>query len=160
MEIERKFLLKKTPDNLSQYPYHTIEQAYLNTKPVVRIRKEDDSYYLTYKGSGLMAHEEYNLPLDQISYEHLKTKADGHIIRKKRYLIPLSQDEINSACYELLNDTPLTIELDIFEGDLAPLTLAEIEFPNKEAALAYEMHPMFSEDVTQNPNYHNSNMIH
>lgn len=159
MEIERKFLLKELPENLDRYSFHTIEQAYLNTKPVVRIRREDDTYYLTYKGSGLMTHEEYNLPLDKTSYEHLREKADGRIIRKKRYLIPLSQDEINSACYEQLNHTALTIELDIFEGDLAPLVLAEIEFPNEEAALAYEMHPMFAEDVTSDPKYHNSNMI-
>ena len=58
MEIERKFLLKEVPENLDRYSFHTIEQAYLNTKPVVRIRREDDTYYLTYKGSGLMTHEE------------------------------------------------------------------------------------------------------
>ena len=30
MEIERKFTVKKLPDNLSQYTCHIIEQAYLN----------------------------------------------------------------------------------------------------------------------------------
>lgn len=39
MEIERKFLVKKLPDNLEQYEYRQIEQAYLNTNPVVRIRR-------------------------------------------------------------------------------------------------------------------------
>ena len=57
MEIERKFTLKSLPDNLESYPSHHIEQVYLNYNPVVRARKQDDEYYLTYKGSGMMARE-------------------------------------------------------------------------------------------------------
>ena len=34
MEIERKFTVRKLPDNLDSYPFHIIEQAYLNTDPV------------------------------------------------------------------------------------------------------------------------------
>lgn len=88
-EIERKFLVNTIPDNLDVYPYHEIEQAYLCVNPVVRIRKSDNNYYLTYKGRGLLEREEYNLPLNQEAYEHLKEKADGRIICKRRYLIPL-----------------------------------------------------------------------
>ena len=36
MEIERKFLIKKLPDNLTSYKARKIEQAYLCTDPVVR----------------------------------------------------------------------------------------------------------------------------
>ena len=50
MEIERKFTIKELPADLESYPFHHIEQAYLNASPVVRVRKEDDEYYLTYKG--------------------------------------------------------------------------------------------------------------
>ena len=82
MEIERKFTIKELPANLDSYPCHHIEQAYLNIAPVVRVRKEDDTYYLTYKGSGMMAREEYNLPLNKESYYHLREKADGKIISK------------------------------------------------------------------------------
>ena len=83
MEIERKFTIETMPENLEQYSCHEIEQAYLCTSPVIRIRKQDDDYYLTYKGSGLMIREEYNLPLTREAYEHLKEKADGKIITKK-----------------------------------------------------------------------------
>ena len=72
MEIERKYLIRKLPENLETYAYHDIEQAYLCTAPVVRIRRQDDRYILTYKSSGMMAHEEYNLPLTREAYEHLK----------------------------------------------------------------------------------------
>ena len=79
MEIERKFLIHKLPDNLNAYPFQLLEQAYLCTDPVVRVRRSDDIYTLTYKSKGLMSREEYNLPLTAESYEHLKKKADGNI---------------------------------------------------------------------------------
>ena len=89
MEIERKYLITHIPFDIAGYPFHQIEQAYLSTAPVVRVRQEDDTYYLTYKSKGLMAREEYNLPLTKESYEHLRSKADGRILTKKRYLIPM-----------------------------------------------------------------------
>ena len=94
MEIERKFTLKSLPDNLESYPSHHIEQVYLNYNPVVRARKQDDEYYLTYKGSGMMARDESNLPLNEVSYYHLREKADGSVISKRRYLIPLQHPGI------------------------------------------------------------------
>ena len=88
MEIEKKYLVSELPDNLPQYKCRKIEQGYLSTSPVVRVRMDNDKYYLTYKGKGLLAREEYNLPLTKESYEHLIQKADGNIITKKRYEIP------------------------------------------------------------------------
>ena len=70
MEIEKKFIPATLSKDLDNYKHLELEQAYLNTSPVVRIRKEDDSYYLTYKGGGMMAREEYNLPLNKKSYYH------------------------------------------------------------------------------------------
>ena len=142
MEIERKFLIHTLPENIEQYPCRHLEQGYLNTSPVVRIRKDDHKYELTYKSSGLLARQEYNLPLDATSYEHLKSKVDGHLISKKRYLIPLN--------------TELTIELDVFEGYLAPLVLAEVEFPTEAMAMSFVPPKWFGEDVTFSGEYHNS----
>ena len=78
MEIERKFVPVKLPDNLESYPHTRIEQGYLCTAPVVRVRRDGDSYYMTYKGAGMMVREEYNLPLTKEAYEHLgKASAPG-----------------------------------------------------------------------------------
>lgn len=89
MEIERKFLIKKENlPNLESCAFHRIEQGYLCTEPVVRIRRQDEEYFLTYKSKGLLAREEYNLPLTREAYQHLKSKADGLVISKTRYLIP------------------------------------------------------------------------
>lgn len=146
MEIERKYLIRELPDQLQldSYSFRIIEQGYLNTKPVIRIRKDNDKYELTYKSSGLMTREEYNLPLTKESYEHLLPKIDGRLIRKKRYMIPTTDN--------------LTIELDIFEGDLAPLILAEVEFPDEHSANTFHAPEWFGEDVTFSGEYHNSNL--
>ena len=115
MEIERKYLISSLPEHLEQYPHRQLEQGYLSTSPVVRVRKDDDKYELTYKSKRL--------------------------ITKKRYCIP----------YGIY-----TIELDIFEGDLAPLVLAEVEFPTEQEANAFTPPDWFIEDVTFSPLYHNS----
>ncbi len=158
MEIERKFLIIERPSLLSSYPAYCIEQAYLNTDPVIRIRKQDDEYYLTYKGKGLLAREEYNLPLNKESYEHLKQKADGTVISKTRYLIPVDKPEFSPA-FPLTQQeagTSLTIELDVFNEPFRPLILAEIEFPSENVANAFLPPSWLGKDVTYDPRYHNS----
>ncbi len=144
MEIERKYLIKKLPDNLTRYQYRTIEQGYLSTDPVVRVRKEDDSYYLTYKSEGLMIREEYNLPLNETAYHHLIKKADGNIISKKRYLIPIPNG--------------LVIELDLFKEPFSKLKIAEVEFTDQASADAFTAPDWFGEEVTLSPKYQNSSL--
>lgn len=144
MEIERKYLVRNLPANLTQYSHHLIEQAYLCTEPVVRIRRQDDEYILTYKGKGMLIREEYNLPLTADSYAHLLKKADGNIITKKRYLIPLS--------------SALKAELDIFKGKFQGLTLVEVEFPDEAAAESFAAPEWFGEEVTWSSAYHNSTL--
>lgn len=158
MEIERKFTIKKLPDHLESYSCHHIEQAYLNINPVIRVRKQDDDYYMTYKGKGMLAREEYNLPLNEESYYHLRDKADGIIISKKRYLIPLEHPQFAPGGHMPPDDYTLTIELDIFDPPLAPLVMAEVEFGSKEAAETFLPPDWFLEDVTYDPAYHNSNL--
>ena len=146
MEIERKYLVSEVPANLKDYHCRVIEQGYLSTHPVVRVRKDNDSYYLTYKGSGMMTREEYNLPLTAESYEHLLAKADGIILTKKRYMIPVPGND------------HLTIELDVFEGHYDGLILAEVEFASEEEAKAFNPPAWFGEDVTFSGEYHNSRL--
>lgn len=158
MEIERKFKIKSLPGNLESFPFRHIEQAYLNVNPVVRVRKEDDAYYLTYKGSGMMAREESNLALNQEAYYHLREKADGNIISKKRYLIPLHNPGFKEGFPTPPEDYTLTIELDVFDPPFAPLIMAEVEFGSAEAAEAFLPPDWFGEEVTYCKEYHNSYM--
>ncbi len=144
MEIERKFIPKQLPENLEQYPCHKIEQGYLCTNPAVRIRQMDDAFFLTCKTSGLMAHQEFEMPLPKEAYLHLRQKADGLLITKSRYLIPFDETH--------------TIELDIFHGSLEGITLAEVEFASVEEADSFVPPDWFGEDVTYDSRYHNSEM--
>ncbi len=145
MEIERKFLIKALPEALDRYVSHRIEQAYLCTNPVVRVRRQDDEFFLTYKGSGMLMREEYNLPLTQEGYEHLLQKADGTVIAKRRIVIPLETDGLNA-------------ELDLFEGSLRGLKIVEVEFPDQRTAESFVPPAWFGKDVTFIPDFHNSAM--
>lgn len=228
VEIERKFTVKKLPDNIESYPFHVIEQAYLNVSPAIRVRREDDTYYMTYKakrsentgfearfkdaehpsagaeesfenvnhtdnvsdsaenannaGDSLdnvtrvdkksagtsvqqIGQTEYNLPLDAESYEHLSSKADGNVIRKKRYLIPLNEDAFSPEAAEAhpeikkaLENGSMKIELDVFEAPFEGRILAEVEFPSEEAASLYRRAEWFDEDVTGDIRYSNAHM--
>ena len=144
MEIEKKYLVSHIPDNLDEFHCRHIEQGYLSTNPVVRVRRDNDEYYLTYKGKGMMVREEYNLPLTREAYEHLIKKADGNIISKKRYELP--------------DNSGHTIELDIFEGVFEGTVLAEVEFSTVEEADNYIAPDFFFKVVTNDSEYHYSNM--
>lgn len=144
MEIEKKYLIEKLPVGYEKYPCRMIEQGYLCREPVVRVRKEDESYYLTYKGKGLLVREEYNLPLTKEAYEHLVLKADGVILTKRRYLIPVQ------------GEGELMIELDVFEGKFEGLILAEVEFESVEEAEGFVPPEWFGRDVTFSGEYQNS----
>ena len=89
-----------------------------------------------------MAREEYNLPLTEEAFYHLLPKADGIIIEKTRYLIPI--------------DDNLTAELDIFEGAHKSLIIVEVEFSSIEEANSFVPPDWFGEDVTNSILYHNS----
>ena len=52
----------------------------------------------------------------------------------------------------------IPVLLDIFEEPFAPLIMAEVEFPDIDMANAFIAPDWFKEDVTNNPEYHNSNM--
>ncbi len=145
-EIERKWRVRKLPEEIEHYPQREITQAYLNFAPVIRIRrnhpeKGEDSYELTYKGSGALSRREENLPLDEDSFRNLLKKSEGHILRKKRYCIP----------YE-----GYTLELDVFQGDLQGLFYVEVEFPSLAEAKKFQAPSWFSEELTEKEGYSNA----
>lgn len=143
MEIERKFTVKKLPEGLERYPKQHIEQGYLCTDPVVRVRRAGEACFLTYKGKGLMVREEREFPLSPEACLHLLSKADGAIISKDRYRIAYGER---------------TIELDVFAPPFAPLVLAEVEFPSEAEAMAFRPPAWFDRDVTGDPAYQNSSL--
>lgn len=149
MEIEKKFRVKSLPDNLGGYPVRHIEQGYLCEEPVVRIRKSNDDYILTYKSKtesgdkpGIRVRNEIEADLTEESYDHLKQKIDHYIIEKDRYMIPLPGGR--------------TAELDIFKGRLEGLIIVEVEFPDEETAAGFVPPGWFGEDVSLDGRFSNS----
>ncbi len=146
MEIERKFLIYHLPENIEDYPHHELAQGYISTSPVIRIRKQDDSYILTIKSGGLIKREEFELNLSKEQFLSLSQKVDGTVIEKTRYLIPCPDyDE-------------LTIELDVFHGAFSGLIYAEVEFPNEESCQKFNPPAFFSREVTNIAIYQNSSL--
>ena len=143
MEIERKFLIEHLPFDPEQFPHKEIRQAYLCADPVVRVRRAGEKCILTIKSSGLMEREEYEMLISEEAFSHLLSKADGRIIEKTRYKIPLE-------------GSSLVIELDIFSGDYRGLMTAEVEFPDRETALSFVPPTWFGEDVTMSGKYQNN----
>ncbi len=151
MEIEKKFRIKYLPENLESYEKKVIEQGYLCTDPVVRIRKSNEEYILTYKSKFGIDKEldqlakvcnEVEVPLNKSGYEHLKEKIDNQLVRKVRYIIPL--------------ENGLKAELDIFGDHLEGLTIVEVEFPGEEEIHNFVAPDWFGEEVSQDKRFTNS----
>lgn len=149
MEIERKYLVRKIPDDLSRHYSSQIEQGYLSMEPVIRIRRIDKDYVLTYKSKtgvdireDVCVNQEVELPLTKESYEHLRKKTDGILIEKTRY-------RIDHGGY--------TIELDLFHGKYEGMMLAEVEFETVEESERFAEPDWFGENVSGD--YHYSNVF-
>lgn len=148
-EIERQFLIKdvnQLPFDISAYPYKDFIQGYLNYKPTIRIRKEGEEYFLTYKakqGDSVLSRTEYNLPLDKESFQNLLPKCEGKLIYKRRYFIPYENH---------------LLELDIFQADLEGLIYLEVEFKDEESAFAFQAPDFFGEEITGKKGYSNADL--
>jgi len=144
MEIERKFAPQSIPGNLSQYEQQEIAQAYISVDPTIRLRRQNNEYYLTFKQKGLMAREEAEFPLTQTQFDHLWEKIETNPIRKTRALMPLNDG--------------LTAEIDVYHGALQGLVTVEVEFSSIDQAKRFNPPNWFGAEVTEDPNYSNSSL--
>ncbi len=153
-EIERKWLLDTVPEWLRQHRHKEYTQGYLWTDPVIRIRKEGDSYFLTYKGKGKLERDEYNLPINGKAFEGLLPKCEGIVIHKTRYFVPLPADGADRDP----GSGTLTAEVDLFHDIYEGLAYAEVEFASVPEAESFTAPDWFGEEVTGKPGYSNSDL--
>lgn len=142
MEIERKYLMKGNPFDLTNVPSARLSQSYISFFPTLRIRKHDDKFFFTAKGRGHMVREEFEMEIKEEEYKKLKEKTEGIEIDKTRYYIPLKNG--------------LTGEFDVFHGSLEGLFLLEVEFKTEEEANRFDPPEWFGEDVSMKKKYKNS----
>ncbi len=143
LEIERKFLVRMVPGNLTAYPHAAIRQGYLAADAdgtTVRLRQAGSHYYITVKGLGDIARPEAEVDLTQAQFDALWPFTKRRRVEKVRYEIPLGS---------------LTISLDAYEGALAGLYTAEVEFESIESAEAFQAPVWFGEDVSRDRRYRN-----
>jgi adenylate cyclase len=144
VEVERKFLVTKPPA-LEGAAGDEIDQGYLATgiDGEVRLRRKPERHLLTAKrGSGL-AREEAEIEIDRTRFERLWPLTAGRRLHKRRHALP--HDD-------------LTIEIDVYAGDLDGLIVAEIEFRSEEEARAFDPPEWLGEEVTGDRRYLNETL--
>jgi adenylate cyclase len=144
MEIERKFLFDRLPDDAGSA--RRIEQGYLaitDDGTEVRVRRWPDGQALTVKHGSGEVRTEVELPLDEEMFSELWPLTEGRRISKTRWLAPIGD---------------LEWELDVFEGSLEGLKVAEVEFPDEEAAHAFEPPDWVGQEVTEDVRYANERL--
>ncbi|MEA2354725.1 MAG: adenylate cyclase, partial [Solirubrobacteraceae bacterium] len=110
-EIERKFLVAELPDDLGRHPAEPIEQGYIAFEgPVeVRLRRRAGRALLTVKSGAGRIRVEEEFEIDERRFGSLWPLSEGRRVSKTRHLIP--------------GDGGLTIELDVYTGDLEGLVV-------------------------------------
>lgn len=142
-EIERKFLVKRLPDNLTESRCVVIEQGYLATESAgrqVRVRKTESGASLTFKVGRGSHREEREIKLGPKQFAVLWPGTAGRRLRKVRYEIPWSN---------------LLIEIDIYRGRHAGLVVAEVEFPDRASCRKFKPPSWFGREVTGEKRYSN-----
>jgi adenylate cyclase len=146
-EVERKFRLEREPDWLGNCEATRIGQGYLAIEggggAEVRLRRRDGETLLTVKrGSGLTRTEE-EIVLEPEQFEALWPLTEGRRVEKVRYLVPIETGEI---------------EVDVFEGALAGMVTAEMEFDSEAQSDAFDPPDWLGREVTGDDRYANETL--
>ncbi len=145
-EIERKFLVNSLPD-LSGAQKAVVRQGYLTApddSTELRLRQKNDRYFLTLKGCGGLVRVEREAEITADQFETFWPETEGRRVEKERFTGALPDGRV--------------FELDIFQGNLAPLRLVEVEFTSEDEAHSFTPPDWFGTDVTEDKRYKNKNM--
>jgi CYTH domain-containing protein len=144
MEVERKFLVDEPPD-LGGTDSDEIEQGYLavGAEGEVRLRRKGEKLLLTAKRGAGISRDEAEVDLDREAYERLWPLTEGRRLHKRRHVIPHGE---------------VAIELDVYEGNLEGLRVAEVEFPSEDEAGRFEPPEWIGREVTGDERYLNETL--
>ena len=146
-EIERKFLVAKLPDNLDSRPHNEIRQGYLAIGAdgtEVRLRRKGDRFYQTIKSAGGLSRAEFEIELTPDQFQILWPATEGRRVEKVRY--------------DIIQDGGAKIELDVYQGDLAGLSTAEIEFASETESRSFAAPLWLGREVTEDSRFKNKNL--
>jgi adenylate cyclase len=142
MEIERKWVLDAPPAGLEDREHERVEQGYvaLDDHAEVRVRRKGDTHTLTIKSEPGLSRVEEELTIDADRFASLWALTAGRRVVKTRHLVPLGE---------------LTVEVDVYAGDLDGLVTAEVEFDSEAASEAFDPPDWLGREVTGDPRYAN-----
>jgi len=147
VEIERKFLVSNIEECLLRSQGSCrITQGYLSLDPArtVRVRHTDLQCHLTIKGLSNAKGDtrlEFEHSISQEEAEHLISLSLGNVIKKTRFLVPFGDH---------------VFEVDVFEGFLSGLILAEVELRSSEEVI--EFPHWLGKEVTGDQRFYNSQL--
>ncbi|CAH0196222.1 CYTH domain-containing protein [Roseomonas sp. CECT 9278] len=145
IEIERRFLVAGDDWRGQALGRQRLVQGYLAREDgvVVRVRLADAGARLTIKGPGGLsrAEYEYEIPRDD-AQTMLETLCRGRALAKTRHTVPHGA---------------LRWEVDVFEGVLAGLVIAEVELPAPDHPVA--LPPWVGAEITGDGRYANAALV-
>jgi adenylate cyclase len=142
IEIERKFLVPELPGDLGDHESSELRQGYLAVEDdgtEVRVRERDGDATLTVKKGSGQVRSEQEIEIDNAAFARFWPLTEGRRLEKRRHLIPAGDG--------------LTIELDVYSGDLEGLATAEVEFASEDAARSFDPPGWLGRDVTDDERY-------
>ncbi|MDX2379784.1 MAG: CHAD domain-containing protein [Acidimicrobiia bacterium] len=142
VERERKFLVGEVPE-LHENGVE-LRQGYLAVDGAVSVRVRaaaERGCTLTVKGGRGAVRAELEWPISQDEFEAAWTITDDRRVHKTRYELPTNGH---------------VVELDVFEGELAGLVFAEVEFDSDQALQQFEPPDWFGREVTDDERYTNA----
>lgn len=144
-EIERKWLVRVVP-RLRDFKREQIVQGYLaisSDGTEVRIRRKGDNYFETVKSRGTLARDEIEVKISHDQFRRLWPATRGRRLRKTRYALKWNGHQI---------------ELDVYQGSLAKLVIAEVEFESIPESMQFSPPAWFAKEVTNVKRYKNSSL--
>ena len=142
VEVERKWLVQDRAALAGQEGQEVI-QGYIAVAAdgtEVRLRKTDGNFLLTVKSAGGLVREEIEIELAQHQFETLWRATAGRRLKKVRYTGQWQGQKV---------------EIDVYRGSLAGLTVAEVEFPSASASEGFVPPPWCGPEVTEDARYKN-----
>ena len=144
-EIERKFLIEDVAAAVARSDRsERIEQAYVAVDPIgveVRVRRRGAVTVLTVKRGAGLRREEVELAIAEAEFERLWALAADRRISKRRHYV---------------EEAGVTIELDVYDGELEGLAVAEVEFGSEASARDWEPPGWFGRELTGDVRYSNA----
>lgn len=144
-EIERKFLVTEAPGEQELGSGTRLRQGYLAVDGNVelRLRLTDSSATLTVKAGRGLSRTEFEVGVGEADADALWPHTDGRRVEKVRYRVPVGKQ---------------VADVDLYEGGLAGLCTAEVEFSSEEAAAAFEPPDWFGAELTGRPGWDNASL--